>query len=54
MSESKEKPIVKLLPCGGYGVYTIDAKSKNLVQTGYIGSKLELNAYLPKDVVIQK
>jgi hypothetical protein len=54
MSETKDKPIVKQLPCGGHAVFTLDSKTKQLTQTGYIGPKLELSAYLPKDAVIQK
>lgn len=54
MSDSKEKPVVKKLECGGYAIFTIDAKSKQLAQTGYVGSKLEPTAYLPKDHTIQK
>jgi hypothetical protein len=49
-----EKPIVKKLKCGGYGVYTTDFKTKQLAQTGYIGANLTLEAWLPKDAVIQK
>jgi len=51
---SQEKPVVKKLKCGGHGVYTIDQKSKQLVQTGYIGPNLSLEAYAPKDAVIEK
>lgn len=54
MSESKDKPVAKKLPCGGYAIFTIDLKSKQLAQTGYVGPNLEPSAYLPKDVVIQK
>jgi hypothetical protein len=54
MSESKEKPVAKKLPCGGYAIFTKDFKSKQLVQTGYVGPNLELTAYLPKDAIIQK
>jgi len=54
MSESKEKPVVKQLPCGGYAIFTIDNKTKQLVQTGYVGSKLESSAYLPTGSSIQK
>jgi len=54
MSETKDKPVVKKLPCGGYGIYTIDPKTKQPAQTGYIGANLELTAYLPKDAIVQK
>jgi len=54
MSEAtKEKPLVKKLPCGGYGIYGIDIKSKQHIQIGYIGAKLNLEAYLPPGVTIQ-
>ena len=49
-----DKPIVKKLKCGGYGIYTTDSKTKQLAQTGYIGANLTLEAWLPKDAVIQK
>jgi len=51
---SNEKPIVRKLKCGGHGVYTIDSKTKQLAQTGYIGPNLSLEAFLPKDAVIEK
>jgi len=51
---SNEKPIVRKLKCGGHGVYTIDPKTKQLAQTGYIGPNLSLEAFLPKDAVIEK
>jgi len=54
MAEEKQKPIVRKLKCGGYGIYTTDIKTKQLAQTGYIGSKLCLEAFLPKDAVIEK
>lgn len=54
MNMAQEKPIVKKLACGGYGIYTLDSKSKQLAQTGYIGANLSLEAYLPKDAVIEK
>lgn len=54
MSETKEKPVVKQFPCGGFGIFTIDPKSKQLAQTGYVGPNLEPSAYLPKDHIVQK
>lgn len=51
---SQEKPIVKKLKCGGYGIYTIDTKTKQLVQTGYVGANLKLEAFIPADAVLQK
>jgi len=51
---SQEKPILKKLPCGGYGIYTSDAKSKQVIQTGYIGANLPLETYAPKDAVVEK
>ena len=54
MSEAtKEKPLVKKLPCGGYGIYGIDIKNKQQIQIGYIGAKLNLEACLPAGVTIQ-
>ena len=37
------------LECGGTAVYTIDPKTKQEVQTAYIGPDLPLDAWLPKD-----
>lgn len=54
MSDSKDKPVVKQLPCGGYGIFTIDPKSKQLAQTGYVGPSLEPSAYLPTGYTLQK
>jgi len=51
---ASEKPIVKKLKCGGYGVYTIDVKTKMSVQTGYIGPNLTLEAFLPEGAVVEK
>lgn len=53
-TKEKEKPIVKPLKCGGYGIFTTDPKSKQLAQTGYIGASLNLQAFLPADAIIQK
>jgi len=53
-AEAKEKPIVKPLNCGGHGIFTTDPKSKQLMQTGYIGANLDLKGFLPPDAVIQK
>jgi len=54
MSEpTKEKPVVKKLPCGGHAIYGIDFKSKQQVQIGYIGANLNLEAYLPAGVTVQ-
>jgi len=51
---ANEKPIVKKLKCGGWGVYTIDPKTKMQIQTGYIGTNLNLEAFLPQDAVVEK
>jgi len=54
MSEPvKDKPTVKKLPCGGYGVYGIDIKNKQPIQIGYIGSNLNVEAFLPTGVTVQ-
>ena len=50
----KEKSIARKLPCGGYAIYTNDIKTKTLMQTGYIGSNLKLEAWLPEGTVIEK
>lgn len=50
MSEIK----VKKLPEGGYGIYTLDKKSKAEIQTGYIGPGLNVEAFLPEGAVIEK
>jgi len=52
--ENKDKVVAKKLKCGGTAIYTIDIKSKQLAQTGYIGPNLSLEAYLPKAVEWQK
>lgn len=54
MAEEKQKPIVRKLKCGGHGIFTIDIKSKQLAQTGYIGPNLCLEAFIPKDAIIEK
>lgn len=51
---SQEKPVVKKLKCGGWGVYTTDPKTKMPAQTGYIGPNLSLEAYLPEGAVVEK
>lgn len=51
---SQEKPVVKKLKCGGWGIFTIDVKTKMPAQTGYIGANLTLECWLPKDAVIEK
>ena len=51
---SQEKPVVKKLKCGGWGVYTIDPKTKQPAQTGYIGPNLSLEAYLPAGAIVEK
>jgi hypothetical protein len=50
----KDKVVAKKLKCGGTAIYTIDPKLKQLVQTGYIGANLSLDAYLPKSAEWQK
>jgi len=51
---AQEKPIVKKLKCGGWGIYTTDVKTKMLAQTGYIGSNLTLECWLPEGAVVEK
>jgi len=50
---AQEKPVVKKLKCGGWGIFTTDPKTKMLAQTGYVGPNLEPKAYLPADALIQ-
>lgn len=55
MSEpTKDKLTAKKLPCGGTAIYGIDVKSKQVIQIGYIGANLNVDAFLPKDCVVQK
>jgi len=54
MAETKERPVVKQLKCGGYAIFTVDPKTKQQMQTGYIGANLALEGYLPPDAIIQK
>jgi hypothetical protein len=54
MSDEKNKIVVKKLKCGGYGIYAADAKTKSIIQTGYIGENLKLEAWLPADAVVEK
>ena len=51
---TKEKTKLKQLPCGGYAVYGTDVKTKQEAQVGYIGAKLPLEGYAPKDHIIVK
>lgn len=51
---ANEKPVVKKLKCGGWGIFTIDPKTKMPTQTGYVGPNLSAEAYLPKDAVVEK
>lgn len=55
MSEpTKEKLTAKKLSCGGTAIYGLDVKSKQVIQIGYIGANLNVDAFLPKDCVVQK
>ena len=49
-----DKPVVKKLKCGGWGIYTVDVKTKQPAQTGYIGPGLKLEAFVPLDAIIEK
>jgi hypothetical protein len=51
---ANEKPVIKKLKCGGWGIYTIDLKTKLPAQTGYIGPNLCVEAFLPKDAIVEK
>jgi len=52
--ENKDKVVAKKLNCGGVAVFTVDPKTKQLIQTSYIGPNLSLEAYLPKNAEWQK
>jgi hypothetical protein len=54
MSDEKNKIVVKKLKCGGYGIYSTDAKTKSVIQTGYIGESLNVEAWIPAGAVIEK
>ena len=51
---ANEKPVVKQLKCGGWAIYTVDTKTKQQIQTGYVGPNLEPKAYLPVDAIFEK
>ena len=51
---ANEKPVVRKLKCGGWGIYTIDPKTKQQAQTGYIGANMTLECWLPEGAVIEK
>jgi hypothetical protein len=53
MSDEKNKIVVKKLKCGGYGIYSADAKTKSVVQTGYIGASLNVQAWIPAGASIE-
>ena len=52
--ENKDKVVAKKLKCGGTAILTVDPKTKQLAQTGYIGPNLSIEAYLPKNAEWQK
>jgi len=55
MSEpTKDTLTAKKLSCGGIAIYGIDLKTKQPTQIGYIGANLPLEAYLPKNCILQK
>ena len=39
--------IVRKLPEGGWGIFTVDKKTSTEKQTGYIGSGLNVQDFLP-------
>jgi len=53
MSDEKNKIVVKKLKCGGYGIYSTDAKTKSVIQTGYIGEGLKVEAWIPAGAVVE-
>jgi hypothetical protein len=50
---SQEKLVIKKLKCGGWAMYSEDAKTKTQIQTGYIGSNLKPEAWVPAGTIIQ-
>lgn len=46
--EVKNKPKLKKLPCGGYGIYIEDKKTNQPSQIGYIGANLSLDGFCPQ------
>lgn len=44
---------VKKLKEGGYAIYSVDPKTKQESQTGYIGESLPLEGWLPEGVKIE-
>lgn len=53
-NEQSKDLTAKILPCGGYAIFGIDQKSKNRIQIGYVGPNLNKDAFLPKDIKIEK
>lgn len=51
---TSEKTKVKQLPCGGWAIYGVDAKTKQLAQVGYVGASLNPDAYLPANREVVK
>jgi hypothetical protein len=43
----------KKLAEGGYALYSIDPKTKQETQVGYIGENLNIEAWLPQGVKIE-
>jgi hypothetical protein len=52
--DDKNKTIIRKFKCGGHGIFTVDLKTKQLQQTGYIGPNLTLEAWLPDGATIEK
>jgi hypothetical protein len=45
---------VRKLPEGGWGIFTLDRKTKAEQQTGYIGPNLKVEAFLPEGAELEK
>ena len=45
--ETKTKPKLKKLPCGGYGIYVEDKKTNMPIQIGYLGANLSIDGFCP-------
>jgi len=52
--KQKEKIIVKKIDSGDYGIFANDKKTNQLIQIGFIGKNLPLEAYIPAGAVVEK
>jgi len=45
---------VRKLPEGGWGIFTVDKKTMTEKQTGYIGSGLDVQGFLPAGAELEE